>query len=133
MSIKESINNKRFSDLTKLPTLFKNSYWGSFKVEDNTLNLDDDIIKNRNEFAEEFKIKTYLRNDMPVSRSALFDHCELYKCESGYIYITSPYGEYDEIATKKGFTRYKKLYLLGTTTYYKLFESKVEFNRFLKL
>ena len=68
---------------------------GSFKVEDNTLNLDDDIIKNRNEFAEEFKIKTYLKSDIPVSRSAIFDHCELYECESGYIYITSPYGEYD--------------------------------------
>jgi hypothetical protein len=132
MSIKKSISNKKFSDLTERPTLFKNSYWGCFSVEKNT-QIDDDIVKNRNEFSEEFKIKTYSGNDRPISRGTLFDHCELYKCESGYIYVTSPYGEYDEIAMEKGFTRYKKLYLPDATTYIKLFESKVEFNRFLKL
>jgi hypothetical protein len=128
------MNNKIFSDLTKYPTLFKNSYWGCFKAEGNT-QIDNDIVKNRNEFVEEFKIKTYSASGRPASGSALFDHCELYKCESGYIYVASPYDyrEYDEIAAEKGFARYKKLYLPNAITYVKLFGSKIEFNRFVKL
>jgi len=134
MSIKKPVNNNKFSDLTKYPTQFKNSYWGCFEAEINT-QINDDIIKNRNEFVEEFKIKIYSGGDRPSSGNALFDRCELYKCERGYIYVTSPYHyrEYDEIATEKGFAQYKKLYLPNAITYIKLFESKVEFNRFLKL
>lgn len=131
MSSKESMNNKQFSDLTNHPTLFKSSYWGCFKVENNT--EMDDIARNRNEFAEEFEIESYSGSDKPVSRSPLFDHCELYRCKSGYVYVSSPYGEHDEIATEKGFARYKKLYSPHATTYVKLFERKAEFNRFLKL
>ena len=95
--------------------------------------VDDCIIKGRNKLAEEFKIKSYSGNNRPTSPNVLFDHCELYKCEGGYIYIVSPYGEYDEIATERGFTRYRKLYSLNATTYVKFFESKVEFNQFIKL
>jgi hypothetical protein len=126
------MNNKKFSNLTKYPTIFKNSYWGGFDAEVAS-QIDDDILKNRNEFVEEFKIKTFSGDDRPASGGALFDHCELYKCEGGHIYVTSPYHEHDEIATAKGFTRYKKLYLPDATTYIKLFESKAEFNRFIKL
>ena len=67
MSIEKPMNNKKFSDLTKYPTLFKNSYWGCFEGERN-IQIDDDILKNRNEFVEEFNIKTYSGGRRPASR-----------------------------------------------------------------
>lgn len=66
---------------TIYPKIFKNSYWGNFKVKKNT-SIIYDIIENRNKLVEYLKIKS--RNKIPEyikkeEKIGLLDHLECYK------------------------------------------------------
>lgn len=78
---------RRYPDLTKYPKLFEKTYWGNFKVNEDT--KIDDIVTNRNKFVEEFKIEKCLDARRPTNRLSIFDHCELYKNANGLIYLKS--------------------------------------------
>ena len=118
--------------LTNYERIFSKCYWGGFKIADEY----KEIVKNRNLFAEEFKIIKFVNNERVNKIHDLFDHCELYKCKEGYVYISSPYGNADtyrvEMFEMMGFSKYHKLYSNDSVTYLKKFSGKVEFNRFVK-
>ena len=125
------MNVRRYSELTEYPKLFKKTYWGGFKITKDT--KIDDIVINRNKFVDEFKIEKCFDAPRPKTPGPIefFDHCELYKCVNGFVYITSPYGDhdkYDRLAKKMEFTLYKNLYLPGAVTYFRSFANKSELN-----
>ncbi|MCH8486856.1 MAG: hypothetical protein LAT75_08320 [Candidatus Cyclonatronum sp.] len=120
----------RYSDLTKYPKLFKNSYWGSFQVDKDP--PEKEIVSNRNRFSEEYELISFICSERPKVGSKLFDHCELYKSKNGFTFITSPYDENSNDAERFGLTKYLKLYHPASNTYIKHFNSKIEFNKFLK-
>lgn len=121
----------KFASLTKFHKIFSKSYWGNFEFDENEKDIKS-IVESRNKFGAEFKIIKFICNDRPSKREDIFDHCELYKCDLGLIYIISPYLENDALAKKYGFTRYDKLYHKNATTYYRKFNKKTDFNRFIK-
>ena len=125
-------NNNKCSSLTNYEKLFSKCYWGNH----NASNEDIEIGKNRNLFVEKFKIIKYVNNERATNIHYLFDHCELYKCKEGYVYIASPYKDSEspqiEMFDKMGFSQYHNLYSMNSLTYFKKFSNKVEFNRFVK-
>jgi len=120
----------RYSNLTEYDPIFKNSYWGNFQLK-SEVDIGE-IVRNRNKFAKDFSLKAYHSNPRPTQNCPLFDHCELFKCLKGYVYIVSPYLEFDKTAEMLGLKKYLKLYADNATTYIREFSSKIEFNRFLK-
>lgn len=125
-----------YSDLTKSPKIFAKCYWGNFKLDSGDYEKIKKIAENRNKFAEEFELVKYVSNQRPLNAS-FFDHCELYKCKKGYVYINSPYhGGKPEVINKMlqnhGLSLYLNLYSETAITYVKRFSNKCEFNRFIK-
>ena len=127
------MNNKQYSELTKYPVIFRNCYWGRIST---SYEIDDEIILNRNAFAEEFDITEYVSNEGPRNGLGIFDHCELYKCQSGYVYIISHQDagkDHDACAQQNGFMKYMNLYKNNSSTYIQKFSDKREFNRYMKV
>ena len=122
-----------YRDLPNNKSLYEGTYWGNFEYDPEKKSELDIIIKNRNSFEIDFNITKYIGNERPKKDTVLkFDHCELYKCEDGFIYITSPYGSNDKAAEEIGFEKYISLYAPNATTYLRKFASKYEFNKFIK-
>jgi hypothetical protein len=118
------------AELTNFPKIFTKCYWGGFREETKDIS---EIVENRNRFALEFNIEKFVDGSRPQNGLGLFDHCELYKCKAGFVYIISPYLEVpDEILARFGFRNNDPLYYANAYTYLKEFETKVEFNRYLK-
>lgn len=134
---------RRYASLTKNVRLFSACYWGNFEVphaQEQRAEAEA-IAVNRDGFAEEFGLVKYVSNDRPISNLGLFDHCELYKCRVGYVYIVSPYSELADLAAEAeltnlaaeaGMKRYADLYSHKAKTYLRQFSDKREFNRFKK-
>ena len=118
--------------LTNYEKIFSKTYWGYQSATDKC----NEIGKNRNLFIEEFDVVKFVDDNRVSNNLDLFDHCELYKCKEGYIYISSPSINIDypqvEIFEKMGFSEYYKLYSTNHLTYFKKFLNKVEFNCFKK-
>ena len=77
------------SDRTKYPSIFKSTYWDE-PYDPKKSNLSKEIFKNRNRFVEEFNVKKYIESPQSIYSLSLFDHCELYQCESNYVYEPIP-------------------------------------------
>jgi len=123
---------KRKCSLTNYAKIFSETYWGYQQSTDKC----NEIGENRNLFVEEFNIKKHIDVGRANSNIDLFDHCELYKCKKGYVYISSPSIDSDypqaEMFEKMGFSKYHNLYANTHLTYFKKFSDKVEFNHFMK-
>jgi hypothetical protein len=121
----------KYHELTKYPKIFSNSYWGNHEVKDDT--RLENIILCRNAFVEFFRISEYIDNERPSKLLRIFDHCELYKSDFGYIYIVSPYnGSYDNDSGSYGFIKGAKLYNENCETYLKSFDHKNDFDAWIK-
>jgi len=135
---------KFYKDLTKYPKIF-NCYWGGFSIHNQTeyeINEINEIVKNRNEFVEFFKIKKkqeifkhrkkffpeYKKYESPSRSNGynFLDHVEQYITEDKYsIIVTSPYTpaiqQKDlEYLNNNGWIEIKKLYNTCATTYIKI-------------
>ena len=126
------MNASKFFTLTNYEKIFDSCYWGQFKITDENKTETLKIAKNRNQFALEFDLVKFIDNARPNNAIGLFDHCELYKCKEGYVYIVSPYADNADVLESFGLQKYNKLYEKNALTYLKKFPNKVEFNRFLK-
>ena len=125
------------SERTKYPNIYKYSYWGNFKEN---MDITDEIIGNRNEFKEEYKIKKAF--DMPkyiekhieeeLKTIGFIDHLECYKTEDKkYILLSSPYDDIDGTYTKakyegKGWMMIKQLYSRSAQSYIKIIEMGIQ-------
>jgi len=119
-----------YAERTSFPKIFSKCYWGAFRDKPKEMS---EIVENRNRFATEFKIEKFMNGSRPQYGLGMFDHCELYKCEEGFVYIISPYSEIeDEVLERFGFSKHSILYSATAWTYLKEFKTKVEFNRYLR-
>ena len=137
---------KRVRDATKYPKIFT-CYWGNFKLNGEEKRVArEDIINNRNEFVELFKIKRstkhnymyqkkffpeFKRNEFPKSKDKNYyflDNVEQYITEHKYsIMVISPYvvpyivsEKHLEYLEKNDWIKYKKLYSPSSTTFIKI-------------
>lgn len=117
-------------ELTDYPRIFKKCYWGNFLV-----NEAGESIRNRNDFVKEYGLKEFIEARSPESRLGFFDHCELYRCKDGVVYVVSHSrkdNELDQCAERMGFKKYKNQYVDGSTTYVQVFPDKDAYNRYMK-
>ena len=83
------------AEATNRPDLFSGLYWGCFRLSKNP-EISGVIIRNRNEFARAWKLKSRSRAcfQRPVLKpDEDFDHLELFRDEDGaLVMIVSNYG-----------------------------------------
>lgn len=121
----------KYYELTKYPKIFSDSYWGNHEVTDD-IKLEN-IILCRNAFVEFFRLSECVDNAKPSRPLPMFDHCELYKSDFGYIYIVSPYNRScDNDSDSYGFIKGAKLYDENAETYVKSFNNKNDFDAWIK-
>jgi hypothetical protein len=108
---------KQFYEYTTYPKIYKNTYWGRCRCDDNDLNSDLEIIENRNKFIDEYNIKktaemsSKIRLDLnksfyrePTTKNEIIDfkrtihhwndidHLEIYKArDNKFVIVSSPY------------------------------------------
>jgi hypothetical protein len=140
--------SKFYYEMTSYHRIFKNTYWGNFKVRD-----DEDlseIFKNRNEFVEKYgiisgqaewskknaNVATALKNS---KFKECFDHCEFYRTNYDLVVITSPYvyvGERENLVTAKlcklGFIVLPPIYHPNAKTFLRRFTKMMDVKKFLK-
>ena len=115
--------------------MYEKTYWGQAREEIDGKKIDEEIIKNRNKFIEEWDIKKNVENMPnyvkekskiygPSGREKFGDHSEIYKIREGYIIIVSPYvgekSQYDEEAKEKGYKKIYQMYNKYAETYLKV-------------
>jgi len=118
------------AEKTKYRNIYRGTYWGEFIDRE-----DDDqthIIKNRNKFAKNFKIKNKytgatlnkLISRLKTKTTNKYDHIEAYRTEDKkIILIFSNYGD-NEYKTTHGrqFKKMYPLYATNATTYIMVFK-----------
>ena len=87
-NIPTSIQSKKNYEMTKYPSIFDNTYWGTYAF--NGDNFNSEMVDNRNKFVEEFQITKngynapeYIYNQ--INPQYLFD-----KAFKNYIHSWSP-------------------------------------------
>ena len=122
----------RHYEQTNFPAIFNKVYWGAFEQP-----CDIDILRNRNAFIREFKIKASRRHPLIQHRALLaFDHVENYVTEDGkYVMIISPYTDSEKApqiqeAMALGFKVHKKLYTQAAITLIQTFPTKTDLETF---
>lgn len=124
-------------EMTKHPRIFKDTYWGRFDAKDDE--LESGIFENRNEFVEKNGITKLA--DCPIlgckpEKYRLFDHCELYKTNDGFLLIASPYvgDDSENFITEKfhsfGFEVLPPLYHPSAKTFLRKFENMKQVKKF---
>ena len=130
------MDKKCYSDYTDYPEIFSNTYWGDFQNAP-----DEGIIKNRNNFIKDYKIKEYkfgaykgdsiMLNQIGVDQTRKYAHLEYYITHDGAnIVVISPYGSQEFISEnednvdnqyyiQRGWTKIPKLYSQDANTYIK--------------
>jgi hypothetical protein len=127
-----------FSESTKHYNIYKNTYWGAFKTENETdKNGLNEIINNRNDFINKYYILKhvskypqylinyihYLNNDYKHNHGLRTDHIEIYTTyDRKFLIVNSPYGisEDEEIKfSNDGWTKIYNLYCSSAVTFIK--------------
>lgn len=79
------------AELTEYPKIFGKTYWGNFPVG----TAAEEVIKNRNEFVVEEKVKRFAKRPPQSLRRRFdeecFDHIEIYDAGDKYVILNSPY------------------------------------------
>ena len=129
---------KTLASLTNHYDIYKNTYWGRFGEEVSKSSDFKEIIKNRNDFVDEFGIKKYdavLRGRiLPVmmQHNYNYDHLEAYRTYGcGVVLIMHLYGE-NEKPIHYLFGKYKKMYTDNSTTYICNFSHSAHVHKFLR-
>ena len=120
---------------TDYPKIYKDIYWGHFKIEKNN-NITEEILENRNKLIEEYDIKCNCNTPKFIEKEiekmtkdieyTILDHIECYKTnDRKYLLISSPYNDtytskYEEI----GWNEIYKIYSRDTSSYIKIFPMK---------
>jgi hypothetical protein len=121
------------SDLTKYPNIFKDTYWGQWKKSQFSEDRLKENIDNRNNFADEYKIKNYIpshkyplwvRNyvyDQSGNRKDKFDHIEVYRTEhKDHVLVISPYcRDQDKYFEDLEFKKIDPIYCFPAVSYVK--------------
>jgi hypothetical protein len=113
-----------YADQTAYPKIFGKVYWGWFE---NSAQLEDIIIANRNQFITDFDItRCKSKSKLPgyiddIIRPSYLDHSEVYHNENGdYVIISSPYGTPKaEEHLEKGWTEIYPIYATHARTFIK--------------
>jgi hypothetical protein len=116
-------------ELTNYPLIYKKSYWGLTLIDNND---NKKIIKNRNNFIENFniikiidKVPQYISNN--YTKSDIFDHIEIYLTnDKKYIIVSSSYDNCKEEYEKLGWIKIYKLYSNSCYTYIKIIDMKIK-------
>ncbi len=128
---------------TRYPIIYSPSYWGqcNYIPEDNCGR--DDVIENRNNFVEKYKITIPCHPEANKLSDVLgkkcFDHCELYKSSEGSIILVSSFYKakspegFKETMSMMGFFIDNYLYHPLAETYVQEFSDDKEFENFLVL
>lgn len=104
--------------------IYKSTYWGS---SDGSILVNDDIIRNRDNFINDYGIKSYENKwakylqDIICLRG-IVDHVEVYNTLEGddYVVISSPYGlEKPMKHIEYGWEEIYKLYTIDARTFMK--------------
>ena len=137
--------NKYSFEMTKYPKIYKKTYWGNFKSDEN----ERDIIDNRNKFIEDYGIlsicesKTidrFIHKGKNSGYRMFFDHCEGYKTnDKKYVLIMSPYHgsikhfisivDLSKFKEEFGFREINKLYHENATTMIKVIDNLKELRK----
>lgn len=139
-------------EMTKHPKIYINTYWGNFKSMGyiDTITNTRDVIANRNDFIEDFNIKSFggcktiytFVDVMKRNYNRIFDHCEVYKTnDRKYVLIISPYYDsnkndslIEDFKEEFGFNEIYTLYSTRTITMIKIIDNlkelKKESNKF---
>lgn len=84
------------ADATRFPSLYRETYWGAFKLKLNADAITAEIIENRNRFAGRWRLRRLLGgvSQYPARGGGEdFDHPETYKDADGWIVlVVSNYG-----------------------------------------
>ena len=85
------------AEATAHPELFRDAYWGNFRLARNP-EITPAIIANRNRFAEEWRLKSRSHADIPHPWTAGtpydYDHAEQYRDADGFFVLAcSNYGD----------------------------------------
>ena len=121
-------NMPYFSERTKYPHIYDNTYWGNFKDDNN--DLEQEVIDNRNAFVEEYGVRSLY--NMPnymwdrhiqrvTKKHNLIDHVEIYRTKNKKcIIVNSPYNVSPGNETRLielGYMKYNKMYGGNSTTF----------------
>ena len=78
------------AEATEHPMLYAKTVWGSMKLSQN-LDIDADIIRNRNRIADTWQLVRQIEEDTLLSAGADvradFDHAEAYESRKGWIFL----------------------------------------------
>ncbi len=108
------------AEATARPDLYAGTYWGNFRIE-REAEITQEIIRNRNRFAEEWKIMARSHADIPrptVLGGEDYDHPELYRdADRLFVLVVSNYGHDIPPPAVLGMKLIAPLYSTDATTY----------------
>ena len=121
-------------ELTKYPSIFRNTYWGN--AEQDSAYHNCELYENHNAFVERYQIKSYVESGLPkkkeriiedyfpkTSLKGFFDHFETFLTTSNKIVcIASPhyqqdFPEFKNFLAEYGFEIFQPLYTSSCTTF----------------
>ena len=130
------MKNKKTSDLTKRPKIYKDTYWGNHNELDNC--ASSEIINNRNIFIDKFNISKvkWSRGSVTIREicGSTFDHPECYITKNKeYVMLYSSYEDrIDKTIKFFGFKLYDKMYHEKASTYIAYFKDLNHINDLVK-
>ena len=80
----------RAADATRCPHLYRDTYWGNFKLDYNADVITPEIVENRNRFAVRWRLRRLLGGVGQYPARAMgedFDHPEIYKDAKGWVVL----------------------------------------------
>lgn len=80
----------RVAEATRYPKLYRDTYWGNFRVDLNADVITPEIIHNRNAFAEAWRLRKEaggVGHYPAKGRGEDFDHPETYKDAEGWVVL----------------------------------------------
>lgn len=132
--------HKKFTlaELTNYPHEYRFTEWNTMGIE----TVDDEIIKNRNEFGDDFEIKKlyyypqyffkWLEYVNKYIKMPFKDHIEAYKLpDNKVIYVLNcyidhlPLEQVREFQARHGFKMYPSIFNKASTTLYKIIDRDV--------
>lgn len=113
---------------TQYPSIFKKTYWGTFRhIPNSSQDISQSIFDNRNRFVKDYKIRRvhrrfrkYKECNTFYQHKKYYDHVEFYETiDKQIVMVVSPYNSLSDIQDdliNDGFTISYKLYVDFATT-----------------
>jgi hypothetical protein len=110
--------------------IFDKSYWGQFELLDDEENEISILAYNRDLLAIQYDLVSYIKPRIKPN-FRIFDHVELYRTESGKVVMFTSLYSSDDLS-KYGLKTTYKIYSESATTWCRVFDNLVEYNRFCR-